>query len=53
MKNKLRNRLRVLVEAGVVLTQTLDIKNKDSNSFDERENRDPAFRGRIAVKLRF
>ncbi len=53
MKIRLRNRLRILVEAGVVLTQTLEIKNKDGNSFDERENRDPAFRGRIAVELRF
>jgi len=50
---KLWKRLRVLFEAGVVLTQSLEIKDEDGDSFDERENRDPAFRGRIAMKWQF
>jgi hypothetical protein len=46
-------RLRVLLEAGVVLTQKLEIRDEDGDSFDERETRDPAFRGRIALNWRF
>lgn len=46
-------RLRVLVEAGVVLTQTMEINDEDGNSFDERETREPAFLGRIALRWRF
>ena len=49
----LQEGLRLHLEAGVVLTQTLEIKDEDGESFDERENRDPAFRGRIALKWRF
>ena len=50
---KLWKGLRILLEAGVVLTQTLEIKDEDGNSFDERETREPAFRGRIVLKWRF
>jgi len=50
---KLWKRLRILVEGGVVLTQTLEIKDSDGNDFDERETREPAFRGRVALKWRF
>ena len=46
-------RLRILVEAGVVLTQTMEINDEDGNSFDERETREPAFLGRIALRWRF
>jgi len=41
------------LEAGVVLTQKLEINYEDGDSFSESETRDPAFRGRIALKWRF
>ena len=47
------NRLRIQLEAGLVLIQTIEITDEDGGAFDERENRDPAFRGRISVKWRF
>jgi hypothetical protein len=46
-------RLRLIVEAGVVLTQTLEIRDEDGDTFDERETREPAFRGSVALKWRF
>jgi hypothetical protein len=45
--------LRLVVEAGVVLTQTLEIRDEDGDTFDKRETREPAFRGRVALKWRF
>jgi hypothetical protein len=50
---RLFKRLRIIVEAGVVLTQTMEISDEDGDSFDERETREPAFRGRIALRWRF
>jgi hypothetical protein len=45
--------LRVHLEAGVVLTQSIKIQDEDGDFVDERENRDPAFRGRVVLKWRF
>ena len=45
--------LRILLEAGAVLTQTLEILDEDDNSFDERSTREPAFQGRVALKWKF
>ncbi len=45
--------LRLIVEAGAVLSQTLEIQNENGDEFDKTETREPAFRGRIAFKWRF
>jgi len=45
--------LRVLFEAGVVLSQSLEFEDEDGDSIDKRETREPAFRGRIALKWQF
>jgi hypothetical protein len=46
-------RLRILFEAGVVLSQSMEFEDEDGDSVDERETREPAFRGRIALKWQF
>ena len=50
---ELWKRLRVLFEAGVVLSQSIEFEDEDGDSIDERETREPAFRGRIALKWQF
>ncbi len=50
---ELWKRLRVLFEAGVVLSQSLEFEDEDGDSIDERETREPAFRGRVALKWQF
>jgi hypothetical protein len=50
---ELWERLRVLFEAGVVLSQSIEFEDEDGDSIDERETREPAFRGRIALKWQF
>ena len=46
------HRLRILLEAGVVLTPPLEIRDEDGDSFDERETRDPAFPACLAFQVR-
>jgi len=50
---KLRKGLKLILEAGAILTQTLEVRDNDGDLFDETETREPAFRGRVSLKWRF